>query len=68
MTNEHNTRAKTLGISFLRNGLATPSEVAHLARVSRQLVNYWIDAEKIDPHKARRARLTKEWRRRIRKA
>jgi hypothetical protein len=67
MTTPNNTKdesAHRAAISLLRNGLASPSEVAQLAGVSRQLVNYW--ATEIDWRKARAARLAREWRAAIR--
>lgn len=70
MTPHFNTKdpqAREAVMGMLRDGIATPSECARLAGVSRQLVNYWIDAEKIDPNHIRGTRLAKEWRKRIRK-
>lgn len=45
---------------FLERGIASPSEVAELAGVTRQLVYYW--ASDIDWRKARQNRLIKAWR------
>lgn len=56
--------AHRAAMSLLRNGHASPSEVAQLAGVSRQLVNYW--AADIDWRKARSGRLAREWRNAIR--
>lgn len=67
MTADHSKDRETreAALKMLREGTATPSEVGRLAGVSRQLVNYWIDAEKIDPRKIRETRLAKEWRRHV---
>ena len=54
--------ARRAAIYLLSQGLATPSEVAELAAVSRQLIRYWLSREKFDWQKARNARLVKSWR------
>lgn len=52
--------ARAAAVELLRQGLASPSEVAHLAGVSRQLVGHW--AKEINWRKARAATLAKAWR------
>lgn len=68
MTNDTNTErdavARKAAQALLSQGLATPSEVARLAGVSRQLVNHW--AREIDWRKARSAQLAKAWRKHAR--
>lgn len=59
MTDHDNTERAAL--SLLRRGLATQSEVATLAGVSRQLVRYWANREGIDCARARHAMLLKAW-------
>lgn len=54
-------------MTLLREGLASPSEVAEIAGVSRQLVRHWLLADKTDWRKQRRARLTAMWRREIKR-
>lgn len=61
--NSKDPETREAAIKMLREGTATPSEVGRLAGVSRQLVNYWIDAEKLDPKRRRDSRLSHEWRR-----
>lgn len=52
---------------MLTTGQAREAEVAELAGVDRQLVRYWGKRAGInDPRKARRERLTKLWKRRVR--
>jgi len=63
VTNESSTRAAA--IELLRAGLATQSEVAELAGVSRQLVAYWAKQGEIDPGEARQRWLNEAWRRLI---
>jgi hypothetical protein len=53
--------ARDAAIRLLARGLVVPSEVAELAGVSRQLVNYWIEQAGLDWHKARTAEITKQW-------
>lgn len=68
MTSDNSTReneARTAAVDMLRRGLATPSEIAALAGVSRQLVRYWAIAAQINPAKMRDAWLVKEWRKRL---
>lgn len=65
MTRDNSTKddvARAAALKLLATGQATPSEVAELAGVSRQVVAYWIDAAKLNWRKARRARLAAEWR------
>lgn len=47
-------------VKLLRGGYAAPAEVAHLAGISRQLLQHW--ARGIDWRKARNARLSRLWR------
>lgn len=63
---EKDAAARRAAVKLLTQGLATPSEVAKLAGVSRQLVNHW--AREIDWRKARSAQLTKAWRKLTRQA
>lgn len=46
---------------LLSNGSATMAEVAELAGVTRQAVRYWVDRNKINPHKARKKRVRQLW-------
>ncbi len=52
---------KSDAIELLRSGLATQSEVAGLAGVSRQLVRKWVIAAGIKPTAARREWLERAW-------
>lgn len=49
-------------LSLLAQGLATQSEVAGLAGVSRQLVRYWVKRERIACERMRKSALVKLWR------
>lgn len=53
--------AKAAAIALLAKGLASQSEVARLAGVSRQLVRHW--AKDIDVDRNREALLSRLWRR-----
>lgn len=55
--------AKAAAIALLTKGLASQSEVARLAGVSRQLVKHW--AQDIPIDRNRNAVLKKLWRREI---
>lgn len=57
-----NDATRDRALRLLRNGLASPSEVAEIAGESRQLVYYWIKSAGVDWQEARRARLDREWR------
>lgn len=57
---ENDTTKRDAALQMLKDGTASPAEVAQLASVSRQLVNYW--AAGIDWRKARAARLARDWR------
>jgi hypothetical protein len=57
--------ARVVAVGMLQAGIATPSEVARCAGVSRQLVQYWARVAKLKPGKARDGWLAKEWRKRI---
>jgi transposase-like protein len=59
MTIDDSTRRKAL--KLLARGVATMSEVAELAGVSRQLVRYWAEREGLDPVTARRDYLARLW-------
>jgi hypothetical protein len=61
MTTDDITRKAAL--KLLRNGVASPSEVAKLAGISRQLMRFWITDDKLNWRKARAAALSKAWRR-----
>ena len=52
---------KADAIELLRSGLATQSEVAKLAGVSRQLVRKWVIAAGINPKRARWDWLVRAW-------
>lgn len=52
--------AKAAAIALLTKGLASQSEVARMAGVSRQLVRHW--AQDIPVERNREAVLTKLWR------
>jgi DNA invertase Pin-like site-specific DNA recombinase len=64
MTSEY-TMERAAAVDLLAKGLATPSEVAHLAGVSRQLVQHWTAQAGIDWRHAREERLSKEWQKRL---
>lgn len=57
-------RARAAAVKLLSQGLASPSEVAQLAGVSRQLVAHW--SRGINWRRARDAALAKSWRRSVR--
>lgn len=61
MTKQDTIKAAALGM--LAAGIATQSEVAELAGVSRQLVRKWAIAAGIDAVGERKAWLEKLWRR-----
>lgn len=52
-------------LKLLQQGLASPSEVADLAGVSRQLVRHWLNVSGIDWREARAAALARAWRKTI---
>lgn len=56
-----NARDRDAAVSIIKNGIATPADVARLAGTSRQLVLHWITRAGVDWRKARDARLAKEW-------
>jgi hypothetical protein len=70
MTTESSTQkdhpAQAAALRLVRDGLASPSEAAQLAGVSRQLAGHWITAAGINWRKARSTALTKAWRRAMR--
>jgi hypothetical protein len=49
-------------LSLLAQGMASKSEVAELAGVSRQLVGYWAKRDGIACERMRKATLLKMWR------
>ncbi len=59
MTNYTSTKADA--IELLKSGLATQSEVAGLAGVSRQLIRKWVIAAGVNPKAARREWLERAW-------
>jgi hypothetical protein len=59
MTNQDN-HIRDKARKFLERGIASPSEVAVVADVSRQLVRYW--STDINWRKARENRLLRLWR------
>jgi hypothetical protein len=54
-------------IEILSEGLATHSEVARLAGVSRQLVRHWADREGIDVPRTRAAKLREMWQHKLKR-
>jgi hypothetical protein len=64
MTTKNNTKRdnpeRAAAVALLTRGEATPAQVAELAGVSRQVVDYW--ARGIDWRKALNARLARSWR------
>lgn len=61
-TSETKVRA---AVAMMRAGIATQAEVAELAQESRQLVRHWAKRAGIDATETRRARLEREWARRV---
>lgn len=57
---------RVAAVAMLRLGIATLSEVARLAGVSRQLVAYWAESAGVDASQARAAWLDRQWLRRLR--
>lgn len=57
--------ARAAAVAMLAKGLATLSEVAHLADVSRQLVRHWAKRADIDAPTVREARLQQMWRKQM---
>ena len=53
--------AKAVALRLLRAGYVTPSEVARLAKVSRQLVTKWCATDQIDWRVARHLWLEARW-------
>lgn len=66
MTVKPNIRAAA--IELLRSGLATQSEAAALAGVSRQLIVKWLRIEDFDPIEQREAFLHEAWRKCVKRA
>jgi len=58
-------QARRAALSMLSEGLASLSEVARLAGVSRQLMSHW--AKDIDVDRARNGYLSKEWRKALKR-
>lgn len=54
--------AERAALSLLAQGLATQSEVAMLAGVSRQLVAYWVKRDRVACERMRKATLLRAWR------
>lgn len=61
MTDNANT-TREAALKLLRAGLASQSEVATLAGVSRQAVSLWCASAKLDWRKARADALARAWR------
>jgi hypothetical protein len=57
--------AKKIALSLLIDGIGPPSEIAHCAGVSRQVVENWARRAGIDWRKLARAKVAAAWRRRI---
>jgi hypothetical protein len=53
---------------MLTAGEATPSEIARLAEVDRQLVRYWASVAGLDQAQARERWLVRAWRERLKAA
>jgi hypothetical protein len=54
--------ARRVGLQLLARGLARPHEVADLAGVSLQVVDYWIKCADINWQQVRSKRLAAAWR------
>lgn len=66
MTSKDNTETvRQAALKLLAKGIASPSEVAELAGVSRQLVYFWINSAGVDWRRARQAALQKSWQRNL---
>lgn len=65
-TNSVQDTIRAAAIEMVRSGLATQSEVAELARVSRQYIHKLIIQENLDAVNERKAWLRKAWREVIR--
>ena len=66
MTAQDNTKARRAAVAMLKAGTATMSEVAALAGVSRQVVQYWAKAAGINCAQARNELLRRVWITRLR--
>lgn len=65
-TTEKDSAAREAALKMLADGTASPSEVAELAGVSRQLVRHWMQATGVNWRKARETALAKAWRKALR--
>jgi hypothetical protein len=55
--------ARSIALSLLARGLASPGELAEVAGVSRQVVENWARRALVDWRRVKRAKLAKAWRR-----
>lgn len=60
--------ARRVALRLLARGIGTPGEIAELAGVSRQVVEYWAAHAGVDWRKVQRAKLLKAWRKASTKA
>lgn len=59
--------ARRVALALLAQGLVRPHEVAQMAGVSLQVVNYWCTAAGVDWERMRRRRYAALWRKRMRR-
>jgi hypothetical protein len=55
--------ARSIALSLLARGIASPGELAEFAGVSRQVVENWARRALVDWRRVKRAKLAKAWRR-----
>jgi DNA invertase Pin-like site-specific DNA recombinase len=60
--------ARRAALALLSKGIGSPSEIADLAGVSRQVVEQWAERAGVDWRKVKRANLTKAWRKAMKAA
>ena len=63
MRQRYEPNLRAAAVSMLSRGIATTGEIARLALVKPQLVDYWARAAGLDWKASRQTRLYKEWRR-----
>lgn len=59
--------ARRVALSMLAQGIARPHEVAELAGVSLQVVNYWVLRAGVDWQRIRNRKLLDAWRKGMRR-
>lgn len=59
--------SRRVALNLLARGIARPHEVAELAGVSLQVVNYWMQSAGIDWQRTRRRMLARAWRKGMRR-